>query len=136
MSKLYEAQLALERAEDTLKESVYDLDGSFTIASANRAYYAIFYCLTALLYTEGIQTKRHSGAQGKFHELFIRTDRFPRETINWIQVAFQLRQSGDYDLEADISIEEARQSLDYAKQFHELTKLYVDKLFKSQPPAP
>jgi len=78
MSKLYEAQRALERAEDTLHESAHDLTGGFTIAAANRAYYAIFYCLTALLYTESLHTKRHSGAQGKFHELFIRTGRFPR----------------------------------------------------------
>ena len=54
MSKLYEAQQALERAEDTLNESSYNLDGGFTIATANRAYYAIFYCLTALLYTEHV----------------------------------------------------------------------------------
>lgn len=132
MSKLYEAQLALERAEDTLDESAYSLDGGFTIATANRAYYVIFYCLTALLYTEGIQTKRHSGAQGKFHELFIRTARFPYETISWIQASFQLRQSGDYDLEADISVEEAQQSLDYARQFYALTKTYIENLVKIQ----
>ncbi|QKZ15333.1 HEPN domain-containing protein [Spirosoma sp. KUDC1026] len=128
MSKLYEAQLALERAEDTLEESVHNLDGGFTTATANRAYYVIFYCLTALLYTEGVQTKRHSGAQGKFHELFIRTARFPHETINWIQAAFQLRQAGDYDLETDISMEEAKQSLDNARQFYLLTKAYIDKI--------
>lgn len=128
MSKLYEAQLALERAEDTLEESVHNLDGGFTIATANRAYYVIFYCLTALLYTEGVQTKRHSGAQGKFHELFIRTARFPHETISWIQAAFQLRQAGDYDLETDISMEEAKQSLDNARQFYLLTKAYIDKI--------
>ena len=132
MSKLYEAQLALERAEDTLDESAHNLDGGFTIATVNRAYYAIFYCLAALLYTEGIQTKRHSGAQGKFHELFIRTDRFPRETINWIQASFQLRQSGDYDLEADISMDEAQEALNYAKQFYKLTKTYMDELTKNQ----
>lgn len=135
MSKLYEAQLALERAEDTLNESTHNLDGGFTIATANRAYYAIFYCLAALLYTEDIQTKRHSGAQGKFHELFIRTARFPYETIHWIQASFQLRQSGDYDLEADISKEEARQSLDYARQFYGLTKAYLDELIKDQSPV-
>jgi uncharacterized protein (UPF0332 family) len=136
MSKLYEAQRALERAEDTLNESAHDLAGGFTIAAANRAYYAIFYCLSALLYTEDLHTKRHSGAQGKFHELFIRTGRFPRETITWIQIAFQLRQSGDYDLEADISVEEARQSLDYARQFYVLTKEYVDEFIRSQPQTP
>ena len=133
MSKLYEAQLALERAEDTLNESAHNMDGGFTTATVNRAYYAVFYCLTALLYTEGIQTKRHSGAQGKFHELFIRTDRFPRETISWIQTSFQLRQSGDYDLEVDISVEEAQQSLKYARQFYALTKTYMDQLISNQP---
>ena len=136
MSKLYEAQLALDRADDTLMESVHNLDGGFTIATANRAYYAIFYCLTALSYTENIQTKRHSGAQGKFHDLFIRTDRFPRQTVGWVQAAFQLRQAGDYDLEADSSISEAQQVLDYARQFYELTKTYIENLIRDQMPFP
>ena len=124
--------MAIERAEDTLNESAHNLNGGFTIATVNRAYYVIFYCLTALLYTEDIQTKRHSGAQGKFHELFIRTARFPRETINWIQTSFQLRQSGDYDLEVDISFEEAQQVLEYARQFYALTKTYFDDFVKNQ----
>lgn len=132
MSKLYEAQLALERAEDTLKESAYNLDGGFTIATVKRAYYAIFYYLTALLYTENVHIKRHSSAQGKFHELFIRTARFPHETINWIQSAFQLRQSGDYDLEADILVSEAQQSLDYAQQFYTLTETYIGECINKQ----
>lgn len=135
MSKLHEAQLALDRADETLTESIQTLDGGFTIATANRSYYAIFYCLTALLYTEGIQTKRHSGAQGKFHDLFIRTNRFPRETIGWIQASFQLRQAGDYDLEADISVPEAQQVLDYAQRFYELTKTYIENLIKEQRPV-
>lgn len=130
MSKLYEAQLALDRADDTLTESIHNLEGGFTIATANRAYYAIFYCLTALLYTEDIQTKRHSGVQGKFHDLFIRTDRFPRETVTWVQATFQLRQAGDYDLEADISLSEAQQVLDYAQQFYGLTKTYIENFIK------
>lgn len=133
MSKLYEAQQALDRAEDTLKESVHNLNGGFTIATANRAYYAIFYCLTALLYTEDIHTKRHSGAHGKFHELFIRTGKFPHETINWVQATFQLRQSADYDLEADITEEEAGQSLDYARRFYALSRSYFDELLKTAP---
>lgn len=132
MSKLYEAQLALEKADDTLHESAHNLDGGFTVATANRAYYAVFYCLTALLYTEDVQTKRHSGAQGRFHESFIRTGRFPHEIINWIQACFQLRQSGDYDLEADISVDEARQSLDYARQFYTLTETYINEYIQNQ----
>ncbi len=59
MSRLYESQQALERAAETLQESEYNLEGGFPIASANRAYYAVFYCLTALLHTEDVYTKRH-----------------------------------------------------------------------------
>ncbi|MFD2570561.1 HEPN domain-containing protein [Spirosoma soli] len=115
MSRLHEAQQALERAEETLEESAYNLEGGFTIATVNRAYYAIFYCLTALLHTEDIYTKRHSGAHGKFHELFIRTSRFPAETAQWAQYDFQLRQAGDYDLDTDITEEQAQQALTYAR---------------------
>ena len=128
MSRLYEAQQALERAEETLQESEYNLEGGFPIASANRAYYAVFYCLTALLHTEDVHTKRHSGAHGKFHELFVRTNRFPAETAQWAQYAFQLRQTGDYDLEADITEEQAQQALIYARQLYSLAQTYIANL--------
>lgn len=130
MSQLYEAQNALDRAEDTLEESAYNLTGGYTIATVNRAYYSIFYCITALLHTEDTHTKRHSGAHGRFHDLFVRTERFPHETVKWIHTVFQLRQSGDYDLDADISEEQAVQSLQYARQFYDLTKVYIDNLLK------
>ena len=132
MSQLYEAQNAIDRAEDTLTESAYNLDGGFTIATVNRAYYAVYYCLTALLHTEGIHTKRHSGAHGKFHELFVRTNRFPHDSIKWVQFVFQLRQSGDYDLDTEITQEQAAQSLQYARQLYDLTKAYIDGLLKQK----
>ncbi|AQG81655.1 HEPN domain-containing protein [Spirosoma montaniterrae] len=130
MSRLYEAQQALERSKETIDEAIYNVEGGFTTAAVNRAYYAIFYCLTALLHTEDVYTKRHSGAHGKFHELFIRTGRFPAETAQWAQYAFQLRQTGDYDLEADITEEQAAQSLDYARQFYKLCLSYFEQLIR------
>lgn len=87
MSKLYEAQLALERAEDTLDESAHNLDGGFTIATVNRAYYAIFYCLTALLYTEDIQTKRQRSTGYKFHSSFAsRVIMIWKQTFRWMKL--------------------------------------------------
>lgn len=83
---------------------------------------------TALLYTEHIHIKRHSSAHGRFHDLFVRTGRFPHESIKWVHTVFQLRQSGDYDLEIDVTEEQATQSLDYARQFYTLTKAYIDSI--------
>ncbi|QJW88050.1 HEPN domain-containing protein [Spirosoma taeanense] len=132
MSRLYEASQALERAEETLQESAYNLEGGFPVVTVNRAYYAVFYCLTALLHTEGVYTKRHSGAHGKFHELFVRTNRFPAEAAQWAQFVFQLRQAGDYDLEADITDEQAQLALAYARQFFTLAQQYINNLLSSQ----
>jgi len=107
MNQRYETQLALDKAADFLSDSDFNLAGGRTIATVNRAYYAMYYCLSALLFTEDIVPKTYKGCQQKFGELFVKTGRFPLKTATWVSDAFNLRQFGDYDLEATVSEEEA-----------------------------
>jgi uncharacterized protein (UPF0332 family) len=129
---LYEAQKALEKAEDCLDDSAFNLSGGRTIVTVNRAYYAVYYCICCLLYTKNVSTKTHKGAQQKFGELFVKTGIFTSISAKWVSDAFELRQFGDYDLEATISEIEARQVLDQAQQFYEITQIYFDALLRNQ----
>lgn len=130
MNRPYETQLALDKAQDCLADSEFTLSGGRTIATVNRAYYAIYYCLCALLFTEDIVPKTHKGVQQKFGELFVKTGRFPVETAKWVGDAFNLRQFGDYDLEATIAEDEAQQLVQQAHQFYDMTQAYVDDLIR------
>lgn len=129
-SQLYEAQLWLERAKDTLHASDVTLKSELLLTSINRAYYAMFYCATALLRTEGIVAKSHSGVVNKFSELFIKTNLVSViHSVNF-RNAFEYRQSGDYDIEVDISEEEAKILLQNAHDFYRMSSEYLQNRIK------
>ena len=114
----------LEHATDALDDANFLHQDGRVLALANRAYYTIFYCICALLLTEGITTKKHEGARVKFHELFVKTGRFSREAGQILERNFAARQSADYDMEAFLSDAEAQLLLDDARTFYELTTAY------------
>jgi len=116
------------KAEDTLHAAEYDLTGGFLLATTNRAYYAAYYCIVALLHTKDVSTKTHQGAHTKFAELFIKTSLFPKYASDIINKLFEDRQEADYDLDADITAEEARELIAKASAFLQLTKEYFAKL--------
>jgi uncharacterized protein (UPF0332 family) len=124
-----ESLKALEKAADALENAEYNLKGDFTLATANRAYYACYYCMSALLYTRNIYAKTHQGAKAKFSEIFIKELAvFTPEISDNLTLLFDYRQEADYDLDADISIEEARNILQKATEFYLLTKNYLAEI--------
>lgn len=124
---LIEAQKALDRTEDTLKEARTLLESDLPLGAANRVYYGVYYCMSALLIIEDVFPKTHHGVQAKFSELYIKSGRLPGELSAWAIRAAELRQSADYDLSADLSEEEIRDALLNAMEFHNLTKCYISK---------
>ncbi len=114
---LNHAAMALDDAEFLHK------DGRI-LALVNRSYYAIFYCISALLLTEGITTKKHTGAQSKFNEHFIKTGLFDIANSKLVARSFDARQSADYDMESAISDEHVQQLLSDARHFYDLTLAY------------
>jgi uncharacterized protein (UPF0332 family) len=119
---------ALERAADALSNSVHSLHGGFTLGTVNRAYYTMFYSMSAVLILLDIYPKTHQGVRSKFGEMYIKTELFPMRFANYIRDAFNLRQDADYDLDAHISEEEAQVLVDNATEFYKFTKGYVEGL--------
>ena len=72
-----ETSKALQKAKHALQNAKYDLTGGFFLATANRAYYTGYYCMTAMLYTKEVFAKAHQGVRSKFSETFIKTGIFP-----------------------------------------------------------
>jgi uncharacterized protein (UPF0332 family) len=115
-----------------LDDSAFNLSAGRTIVTVNRAYYAIYYCICCLLFTQNVNTKTHKGAQQKFSKLFVKTGIFPIITAKWVSDAFELRQFGDYDLEATIPEADARLVLEQAQHFYNLVKDYFENLLRNQ----
>jgi uncharacterized protein (UPF0332 family) len=97
----------IERAEDFYSDSEYLIAGKRHEASVNRSYYAMFTMVQALLFTQNIFAKTHQGTQLKFHELFIKTGLIPFQFGKLFNETFEKRQFSDYDMDAEISEEEA-----------------------------
>jgi uncharacterized protein (UPF0332 family) len=129
---LYEAQLALDRSKDTLEDAGNILKMGMILAATNRTYYAIYYCIHALLLTECIVTKTHQGANVKFNELFIKTNKMPRFMAIWAMEALELRQEADYDFSSDISEEVVVIQYERAKEFYAFSKSYIEKLITNK----
>jgi uncharacterized protein (UPF0332 family) len=119
-----EAKKALEKEDHALQNAAYDLKGGFFLATANRAYY----CMTALLQTQDTFAKTHQGIRSKFSELFIKTGVFPTSASDTITILFDYRQEADYDVGAEITINEAQTILERAGSFLTMATDYFQQL--------
>lgn len=128
-----EALKALQKAEHALQNAGYDLAGNFFLATANRSYYTCYYCMTAMLYTQNTYAKTHQGIRSTFSELFIKTGLLPIDAADTITLLFDYRQEADYDLDADINVEEATKLVERAAEFLQLAKAYVESLTQDNP---
>lgn len=86
----------LSRAEDAIGEAQVLMKAGYYPAAVSRLYYACFYAVTALLFSEGEASTKHSGVIALFDRLWIKTGRLPRERGRFYRTMFDRRQEGDY----------------------------------------
>lgn len=108
----------LQRARETLGDAHLLCDRKGSLWSViNRAYYAMFYAVLALLTSVGKGASKHSGVLTLFDEHFIKSDQLPREMSKAIHKAFELRQIGDYRELATLDEEQVTEVLTLADEF-------------------
>jgi len=107
----------MEQAHDTLREAEILLTAAALRGTINRAYYAMFYALLALLATKQLGTSKHSGAISLFDREFVKTGVFPRELSRSLHLAFDRRQTHDYGEMVEIDQQIAEETLAEAKSF-------------------
>ncbi|RLC59524.1 MAG: HEPN domain-containing protein [Chloroflexota bacterium] len=107
----------MEQAHDTLREAEILLNAAALRGAINRAYYAMFYALLALLATKQLGTSKHSGAISLFDREFVKTGVFPRELSRSLHLAFDRRQTHDYGEMVEIDQQIAEETLAEAKSF-------------------
>jgi uncharacterized protein (UPF0332 family) len=85
----------------------------------------MFGCLRALLNEKGIFAKTHQGLLSKFNELYVKTGLFEQKFGENIRHVFSLRQTSDYDLDADLNEEDAVFALESARAFLKATSSFL-----------
>jgi uncharacterized protein (UPF0332 family) len=118
----------LEQAHETLREAEILLNESALRGTVNRAYYAMFYALLALLATRQLGTSRHSGALALFDREFVKTGVFPAELSRSLHLAFERRQTHDYGEMTQINRQIAEEALANAETFVTAIESYLQSI--------
>ncbi len=127
-SQIELARYRLKQAEESIDEAAFLLQGKKSPRSViNRAYYAMFYAVLALLIFEPYASSKHSGVLGYFNRRFVKPGIFPEEMGRVINKAFDLRQRGDYREYEEMSYELVRPFVDQSRIFVQGVKDYLEK---------
>jgi len=127
-SQIELARYRLKQAEESIDEAAFLLQGKKSPRSViNRAYYAMFYAVLALLIFEPYASSKHSGVLGYFNRRFVKPGIFPEEMGRGINKAFDLRQRGDYREYEEMSYELVRPFVDQSRIFVQGVKDYLEK---------
>jgi len=113
------AERFIRSAETLIDKADYD-------SSVSRAYYAMFFMAEAALLTKKLAFSSHRGVISGFGEHFIKSGILPKELGKELNLAFQKRQIGDYEINSDISVEDARDVLAKAEGFVAALKSYLE----------
>lgn len=115
-------QYRREQALTTLDEAQRMLESGFSARSiVNRAYYAMFYMVLALLLKRAIQvtTSKHTGVMSVFDKEFVLTGEIDRKHSKALHKTFDRRVEFDYKELIAPPQEEARGAVAAAREFIE-----------------
>lgn len=114
----------LRVAEEDLKAANVLLEADSYRGANNRAYYAIFHAVSAVLALEGITFKRHKDTLGYFNKNYVAKEIFPRDLGRKIVKAEEIRHESDYDTFYIASKEETVQQIETAEQLIKLVSVF------------
>ena len=119
------ARYRIERAKEDLDAAhLLFNNGSYRIAN-NRAYYAIFHAMRAVLVFDRVDSSKHSGVISEFRRRYIKEGVFPLEMSKMIGTAFMIRNASDYDDMFVVSREETEEQIANAETVYALIERYV-----------
>ena len=125
-------KLRLEQARSSLNDVVVLARGGGTPMSiVNRAYYAMFYAVLALLQNIGRVASKHTGAIGLFDAEFVLKGALPRDLSRDLHKTFDVRQVSDYQPVRPVTPDEAMEYAGKARHFVDEVEAYL----RAHPPA-
>ncbi|MBC8184221.1 HEPN domain-containing protein [candidate division KSB1 bacterium] len=114
----------LSRSKENLKEMKTLLKSALYYGAVNRAYYAIFQTISALiLFDHEIEFSSHKAVISYFGKNYAKEEKAPQEYHRIFINTFNIRQMSDYDYDAIVTKEQAEEIAENAKEIVD----YVDK---------
>ena len=116
----------MQQATEALEDGRYLLAaGRGARTAVNRAYYAAFYAVLALLQTLGKTPRRHRGVLALFDTECVRAGLLPKELSAALHQLFDARQEDDYRRLDPVLPEEATEFIAIAEQFVQAIRNYM-----------
>ncbi len=124
------ARYRLNKAKETLETAkmIFNEGKDFTSAN-NRAYYAIFYAIRAVLAIEETDFKRHKDVLAYFNKEYVNKEIFPKMIGRKISQAQRIREDSDYDDDYEPSLEKTEQQINTAGELVDLVEKYIDNYY-------
>jgi uncharacterized protein (UPF0332 family) len=116
------------KARDSLRSAHRELAANAYTFAINRAYYALFYAVSALLFEQGRQFSKHSGVRAAFNRDIIRPGRLSREHGDLYNQLFRDRQEGDYVEFTEFDAPYVREKIEACEAFLEALKPLLESL--------
>lgn len=110
-------RLYIENAHEMIEVAKLNLGNDFYSSACNRAYYAVFYAASALLYSKGKSYGKHSAVIAAFRQYFIKTGEFDKKWSDVYEYIMSSRHTGDYELSDDLEKEQVIDVVEQAQLF-------------------
>ena len=122
----------LDKAKETLETAKMIFKEGKDFSSANnRAYYAIFYAIRAVLAIKEIDFKRHKDVLAYFNKEYVNKQIFPKIIGRKISQAQRIREDSDYDDEYEPSFEKTEQQIKTAEELIKLVEDNINNYYKN-----
>lgn len=125
----------IDRADELIVDAEELFNNDSYKSSNNRAYYAIFYAMRAVLALDEQDFKKHSGVIQYFQREYIKTGIFEKQYSEIITKASIIRNASDYDDFYTASKDEAATQIENAKNFIKVVKEYLESKLDSDSTA-
>jgi len=119
-------QHRLEQAKRELKDAKLLYNDDSYLSANNRAYYAIFHSIRAVLALEPIDFKKHKDVVAYFNKNYVNPEIFPRTLGKRIMQAKRIREDSDYDDEYVANKEATENQIETAEELINLVEKYIE----------
>ena len=97
ITKVDLSRYRFRKSEEMLASAKRDMEAADYASANNRAYYAIFHAMWAVLALDGEDFKKHSAVIARFTLNYLKPEILPREYSKLISNASLIRNRSDYE---------------------------------------
>ncbi len=117
----------LSSAKEKLTSAKLLMEAGLYKDSVGRSYYAIFSAIRAILAIRQVDFSKHAVVIAYFQKEYIKTEVFDKKYSKYVQQAFQIRKSCDYDDFFIVSKRDAEEQYERAVEILAVIEKYIEE---------